>query len=74
MSNFREIARDLAARGAARTVRDAEDLSATVLALLTDTASRAAMAAAAQEWYRANQGAVERTMSVIREELARIGR
>jgi 3-deoxy-D-manno-octulosonic-acid transferase len=74
LSNFREIARDLAARGAARVVRDAEDLIATVPALLTDTAARAAMAAAAQEWHRANQGAVEHTMGVIREELARVAR
>ena len=74
LSNFREIARDLAARGAARVVRDAEDLITTLPVLLTDTAARAAMAAAAQEWHRANQGAVDRTMGVIREELARIPR
>jgi 3-deoxy-D-manno-octulosonic-acid transferase len=74
LSNFREIARDLAARGAARVVRDAEDLIATVPALLTDGATRATMAVAAQEWHRANQGAVERTMAVIREELARVDR
>jgi 3-deoxy-D-manno-octulosonic-acid transferase len=74
LSNFREIARDLAARGAARVVRDAEDLITTVPTLLTDTAARATMAAVAQEWHRANQGAVERTMGVIREELAHLGR
>jgi 3-deoxy-D-manno-octulosonic-acid transferase len=74
LSNFREIARDLAARGAARVVRDAADLIATVPNLLTDTPARAAMAAAAQEWHRANQGAVGRTMVALREELARIAR
>jgi 3-deoxy-D-manno-octulosonic-acid transferase len=74
LSNFREIARDLAARGAARAVCDAADLVATVPILLTDAATRAAMAAAAQEWHRANQGAVDRTMKAIREELAHVAR
>jgi hypothetical protein len=32
------------------------------------------MAAAAQEWHRANQGAVDRTMKAIREELAHVAR
>ena len=72
LSNFREISRDLAVLGAARLVRDGPDLIATAPALLADTAVRAKMAAAAQEWHRTNQGAVERTMGAIREELAHI--
>jgi 3-deoxy-D-manno-octulosonic-acid transferase len=74
LSNFREIARDLVARGAARVVPDAAGLIATAPILLADTPARAAMAAAAQEWHRANQGAVDRTMGALREELGRIAR
>ena len=73
MGNFRQIARDLVAGGAARVVADAGELSASVLALLQDESQRAAMAAAARSWHQANQGAVARTLVVIRDELAKVG-
>ncbi len=72
MGNFRQIARDLVAGGAARTVPDAGELAASAVALLQDESRRTTMAAAAQAWHRANQGAVARTLVVIREELAKL--
>jgi 3-deoxy-D-manno-octulosonic-acid transferase len=71
MSNFRAIARDMRATGAAVPVANAAELRATILSLWADAAQRASMAAAAQAWRRANQGAVGRTLAIIREELAR---
>jgi 3-deoxy-D-manno-octulosonic-acid transferase len=71
MSNFRMIAADLVARGAARRVRDAAELTAVVPELLRDAVQREALAAAAAQWHRENSGAVERTLAVIREELAK---
>jgi 3-deoxy-D-manno-octulosonic-acid transferase len=70
MGNFRQIADELTAAGAARRVGTAE-LPATARELLADPARRGAMAAAATEWHRANVGAVARTLAVVREELAR---
>jgi 3-deoxy-D-manno-octulosonic-acid transferase len=72
MGNFRQIARDLEAAGAARTVPDAAALAAQAITLLRDESQRATMAHAAREWHQANQGAVERTLAVIREELAKL--
>ncbi|MEO5959579.1 MAG: glycosyltransferase N-terminal domain-containing protein [Opitutaceae bacterium] len=72
MSNFRAIARDLLGRGAAREVADAGMLGSEVESLLRDAARRAVLAAAALEWHRANAGAVERTLAIIREELAKL--
>lgn len=69
MGNFRQISLYLLAAGAARVVRDAGELAACAVALLQDETQRATMAAAAQIWHRANQGAVARTLVVIREEL-----
>jgi 3-deoxy-D-manno-octulosonic-acid transferase len=69
MSNFRAIARDLLARGAAREVRDAKALSDAVCELLGDDAARARLAAAAGQWRQENAGAVDRTLAVLREEL-----
>lgn len=73
MSNFRTIAGELVAAGAARTVADPAALRAAVCALLADARSREAMASAAGQWQRNNAGAVERTLAVIREELAKLG-
>jgi hypothetical protein len=42
--------------------------------LLADKSRRDAMGVAAGEWHRANQGAVERTLIVIRQELAKAAR
>lgn len=72
LTNFRAIARELREVGAARTVADAAELGAVMRELWVDTAARERMAAAAQAWHHANQGAVGRTLAEIRAELARI--
>ena len=70
MGNFRLIARDLIARGAAREVGSPAALATAVQELLRDASQRVALAAAARVWHRDNAGAVERTLAVIRKELA----
>jgi 3-deoxy-D-manno-octulosonic-acid transferase len=74
MSNFRSIARELLASGAAVEVKDAVALAERVRALLPDAAKRAAMAAAAGRWQRENAGAVERTLAAIQAELGPLKR
>ena len=74
MGNFAVIAADLLARGAARRVESPADLSAAVGELLADPVRRAELAAAAAAWHRENGGAVDRTLTAIREELSRSGR
>ena len=74
MGNFAAIARDLVACGAAHRVADASSLAAEARELLRDSGRRAALAAAAAAWHRENGGAVERTLAVIREELAKLPR
>ncbi len=74
MGNFRAIAQDLKARGAAVEVADAADLAAAVPRLLGDAAARARLAAAGAAWQTANGGAVARTLAAVREELARPGK
>lgn len=71
MSNFRVIAHDLVARGAARVVTDPAALARASEELLRDGAQRQALAAAAAQWRRENAGALDRTLAVIREELAK---
>src|SRR5690606_6164497 len=66
MGNFRVIAGELTAGGAAQIVHDTAELSDRVGALLGDAAQREAMAAAGQRWHQANVGAVERTLAAIR--------
>jgi 3-deoxy-D-manno-octulosonic-acid transferase len=72
MSNFRLIARELLARGAAREVQDSTALSAACVELLRDPTPRAALAAAAGKWREENAGAVARTLEIIRSELSRL--
>ena len=72
MGNFRAIADDLVRRGAARQVSDAEELGVSCETLLRDEAQRTALARAAARWRAENVGAVERTLIVIRNELARL--
>jgi 3-deoxy-D-manno-octulosonic-acid transferase len=72
MSNFRLIAADLVARGAALEVADGTALMHEVTALLGDDARRAKLAAAAAQWRRENAGAMDRTLAVVREELAKV--
>lgn len=71
MANFREIERDLLARGAARTVAGPAELSAQASALLLDRTARDAIADAAAGWRRDNGGGVEATLSAIRDALSR---
>lgn len=73
MSNFRRIAEELLARGAARQVKDETDLAIQVTKLFHDRAQREALAKAAVTWHRENAGAIDRTWRVIRAELARVG-
>jgi 3-deoxy-D-manno-octulosonic-acid transferase len=72
MGNFRLLARDLLARGAAREVADADALAEVAQELLRDSARREALSSAAMVWRRDNEGAVARTLAVIREELAKL--
>jgi 3-deoxy-D-manno-octulosonic-acid transferase len=72
MANFRPIARELVAADAARIVADADELRATALTLFRDEMMRARLAEAAQAWYRANQGAVARSLAALSEELGRL--
>ena len=72
MGNFRLIARELLDGHAALEVADAVALADTAAALLPDAARRAEIAAAAGRWHRDNAGAVERTLTVIRDELAKL--
>ncbi len=69
MSNFRVAADSLVGGGAALPVGDEVDLVDLGLELLRDGKRRAAMAAAAGAWHKANQGAMERTL----RELAQYG-
>jgi len=70
LTNFKAISRELREAGAARTVAGADELKVAVCELWSDAAAREQMAAAAQAWQRANQGAVGRTLTVLRAELA----
>ena len=70
MGNFRAISRELRAMGAAWEVADAAALAVEAPQLLRDASRREALAAAAAAWRKRNAGALERTLAVIREELA----
>ena len=72
MGNFRVLADDLIARGAAHQVADATALAGDAQALLRDAAQRERLAAAAANWHRDNAGALDRTLAAIREELGKI--
>jgi 3-deoxy-D-manno-octulosonic-acid transferase len=72
MSNFRLIAADLVNEGAALVVSDATEVQRQVVELLRSPSKRASMSKAAGHWQRRNSGAVERTIAVIREELAKL--
>lgn len=70
MANFRAIAGDLRARGAAREVRDAAELASAAAELFREPARRANMSSAAGRWHGENSGAVARTLALIRAEMA----
>jgi 3-deoxy-D-manno-octulosonic-acid transferase len=70
MTNFREIIRTLTEAGAVRKVETHSELIAAAVELLQDAPQREKLAAAARAWHEANQGATERTLAVIRTQLA----
>jgi 3-deoxy-D-manno-octulosonic-acid transferase len=69
MGNFRQLAGELVARGAALPVENDAALTEAVSALPQDNSRREALAAAAMAWQRDNGGAMERTLAIVREEL-----
>ena len=71
MSNFRAIVDELRARGAAREVADPAALAAATVELLRDGAARSRLAGAAAAWRQENGGALDRTLAILRSELAR---
>ena len=74
MGNFRAIARDLLERGAARRVVDAADLARAGRRCSSATRGRGPSSRPPRPLWRSdNGGAVERTLAVIREELATVG-
>lgn len=72
MTNFRAIARDLLARGAAREVATPAALTAEVGQLLASAPRRQALARAAAQWRQENAGALARTLDAIRAELRKL--
>jgi 3-deoxy-D-manno-octulosonic-acid transferase len=70
MTNFRDIIRSLTEAGAVRKVETHSELISVAVELLQDSAQREKLAAAAREWSEANRGATERTLAVIRTQLA----
>ena len=63
--NFKEPARRLLEQGAARQVRDAEELEQTVLRLLGGAPERERMGAAARAFVQRQQGATEHTVRLL---------
>jgi 3-deoxy-D-manno-octulosonic-acid transferase len=63
--NFAAAAREALAVGAARSVRDADDLVRQVLALLADRTGRARMSAAGREFAARHRGATARTLELV---------
>jgi 3-deoxy-D-manno-octulosonic-acid transferase len=70
MANFRTIAAELLASGAAREFADANQLSGAFSSLLTDEGAAKALASQAATWHRANQGSLGRSLIEIRRFLA----
>ncbi len=70
LTNFREMVAELVAVGAARQVSGADDLGEVIGGLLSRPDERKTMAAAASSWHVRNQGAVARTLAIIRDEFA----
>jgi len=72
MTNFFMIADELVRGGAAQVVADEKELAEVAQKIFADPARSDAMGAAAAKWHRANQGAVGRTLEIIRAELGRL--
>lgn len=71
MTNFREIIRSLTEAGAVRKVETHDELVSAAVELLQDEPQRDRLAQAAREWGEANRGATERTLAVVRAQLAK---
>jgi len=63
--NFAEAAREAIACDAARTIRDADDLTRQVLSLLADAGQRDAMGAAGRAFAERHRGATARTLELL---------
>jgi 3-deoxy-D-manno-octulosonic-acid transferase len=70
-ANFRVIAQELVACGAARRVADAAELVEGLRLLAADPVARAAAGAAGLRWHAASRGAAERTRAALAEILER---
>lgn len=70
MTNFVAISNELKTCGAARVVTNESEIANTVQEILRDRTRREMMSAAALAWHKANQGAVVRTLEIVRAELA----
>lgn len=67
MTNFRVIARQLVDCGGALVVGDELDFIEHSLPLLRNADQRARMASAAESWHAGNRGAVEKTLTALKE-------
>ena len=65
MSDFLEVAQILESKGAASRVKDSSDMRAGIHRLLTDDNLRRRMGRQAYSVFRENQGAVDKTMTLI---------
>lgn len=65
VANFRVIARELVAAGAAVKVADAEGLAVRVSELAADRAQRGRLGEAGRRWQGGNRGAAARTLAAI---------
>ncbi|MDR1853914.1 MAG: lipid IV(A) 3-deoxy-D-manno-octulosonic acid transferase [Azoarcus sp.] len=68
--NFKYVAEEAVAVGAARRYENADEAMRAAFILLGDEAARAAMAAAGREFAAVNRGATARTMALIEEIVA----
>ncbi len=68
-ANFRVIAAELLAAGAARRLGDADELARVVVALWADETARARMGAAGRRWHEGNRGAAARTQAALADVL-----
>jgi hypothetical protein len=67
MQNFKEIAEEFLANGAAVQVSSDRDLESELLGLITDPVRRARVGAAARALVEANRGAKTKTLDVIHQ-------
>lgn len=72
MANFRAIASELLACGAAQQVPNSAELPEAITRLLQSADRRENLAREAAAWHRANAGAIDRTLQSINARLARI--